>query len=168
MRKIISGVALLTSVILLSGCTVVENFAKEPLPSPDVTASPAVQEISDSEYAELLGYADGVSELWGVDVTGLIESTGKKPSEFSGDTSYFKAYFNKEDLPEEDFVAWSSEQPWSDMWIDYIPTEVDDIWGFEGAIGKENTEEQWFVVYNDNDTNDTKEKDLVELAFFLS
>lgn len=151
-----------TTIILLSGLVIGTSLVScsynpEPIPSltplpsvtlpsePSSSSSPTESAktdytLSEKDTATMRASLADVQAKLGVDLNSLVDQGEGKPIYFRTNpkNDFIQIKFNREDFNVNIYNEWLKEQNLSPEWVDFIPTEVEQIWGFpEGTPGKE-------------------------------
>lgn len=156
MKKIsaIPTVVLLATLSLgLNGCVIFP--VQEPLPSvkpipssqpstptPEVEVEPEEIDysISDEEFSLMRTSLITAGDYLNINFYGLATRANDLPIYFDAneENNYINLIFYPEDLTKETFNAWVAEQNLSSEWIDFVPNDIQRIWGYnDEALGKQ-------------------------------
>lgn len=142
--------ALLTTLlsVSLTGCfsTPEPVPTLTPLPKPTVAVTPTPEaestpdySLDDEEMAKMETSLEALSDSMGVDFTTMNDYATGRPVylQVSNEVDYVTISYVTEDFPKEAFTEWMNSQNLQGDWVDFVPTEIEKIWGFtDGTVGK--------------------------------
>lgn len=156
MKKIsaISTVVLIATLSLgLNGCVMFSEQeplpSVAPMPSPQtITPTPEAEvepeeidySISDEEFSLMRTSLTTAGDYLNINFYGLTTKADDLPIYFDSneENSYISLIFYSEDLTKETFNSWVAEQNLSSEWIDFVPNDIQRIWGYnDEALGKQ-------------------------------
>lgn len=155
MKKIsaISTVVLVTTLSLgLNGCAMFSEQeplpSVKPMPSRTITPTPEVEvepeeidySISDEEVFLMRTSLIAAGDYLNIDFYGLTTRADDLPIYFNAneENNYISLIFYSEDLTKETFNSWVAEQNLLNEWIDFVPNDIQRIWGYnDEALGKQ-------------------------------
>lgn len=162
-RKVTVWLAAGVLVVSVSACSptpdaerVSSGPASTVTPTPEDTATPVSGEITPEKEAEMVAALENAGAGLEVDLISLVDEASSAPILFysSAEQDYIHINFDSDSLPVEKVKSWFESQEWSDEWIDYVPSTVDNIWGFsDSSFGKESA--AGFVVAQTEDADTT-------------
>lgn len=151
MKKLtVLSTVLLTSMLSfgLTGCF----SSPEPLPTvqpipkptrispPSPTPEPSRDfTITDKDAEQMESSLTALGSYMGVDFNSMSTFAKNRPVYFyvSDTTDYVNVMYNTTDFPKEAFIDWMNSQNLSGDWVDFVPNDIEKIWGYtDQSVGK--------------------------------